>query len=52
MFTEDADFEETLHLVDSTSEYGLTGAVIAQDTYAIEKLKIHWLTVLVILCKR
>lgn len=33
----DADaFEETLHLVDSTSPYALTGAVIAQDRYAIE----------------
>ncbi len=29
-------FDETLKLVDSTSEYALTGAVIAQDRYAIE----------------
>lgn len=29
-------FEETLALVDSTSEYALTGAVIGQDRYAIE----------------
>jgi 1-pyrroline-5-carboxylate dehydrogenase len=29
-------FEETLELVDSTSFYALTGAIIAQDRYAIE----------------
>ncbi|MBW7844521.1 MAG: L-glutamate gamma-semialdehyde dehydrogenase [Bacteroidia bacterium] len=29
-------FEETLHLVNSTSEYALTGAIIAQDRYAID----------------
>lgn len=29
-------FEDTLKLVDSTSPYALTGAVIAQDRYAIE----------------
>jgi 1-pyrroline-5-carboxylate dehydrogenase len=29
-------FEETLELVDSTSNYALTGAIIAQDRYAIE----------------
>lgn len=29
-------FEETLKLVDSTSIYALTGAIIAQDRYAIE----------------
>ena len=29
-------FEETLELVDSTSSYALTGAIIAQDRYAIE----------------
>lgn len=29
-------FEETLELVDSTSPYALTGAVIAQDRYAVE----------------
>ncbi|MBD1427995.1 MULTISPECIES: L-glutamate gamma-semialdehyde dehydrogenase [Sphingobacterium] len=34
---EDAKFEETLKLVDSTSIYALTGSIIAQDRYAIEK---------------
>ncbi|MCY1520054.1 1-pyrroline-5-carboxylate dehydrogenase 1 [compost metagenome] len=34
---DDADFEATLDLIDSTSIYALTGAVIAQDRYAIEK---------------
>lgn len=29
-------FEDTLKLVDSTSPYALTGAVIAQDRYAVE----------------
>ncbi|MGN6402647.1 MAG: L-glutamate gamma-semialdehyde dehydrogenase [Flavisolibacter sp.] len=29
-------YEEALHLVDTTSPYALTGAVIAQDRYAIE----------------
>lgn len=29
-------FEETLKLVDTTSPYALTGAVIAQDRYAVE----------------
>ncbi len=29
-------FEETLILVDSTSEYALTGSIIAEDRYAIE----------------
>jgi 1-pyrroline-5-carboxylate dehydrogenase len=29
-------FEETLHLVDTTSAYALTGAIIAQDRYAVE----------------
>ncbi len=29
-------FEETLHLVDTTSPYALTGSVIAQDRYAVE----------------
>ncbi len=33
---DDNKFEETLELVDSTSIYALTGAVIAQDRYAIE----------------
>ncbi len=30
------EWEETLELLDRTSEYGLTGAVFAQDRYAIE----------------
>ena len=34
---EDEKFEETLELVDSTSIYALTGSIIAQDRYAIEK---------------
>ena len=33
---EDAKWEETLELVDATSEYALTGAVFSQDRYAIE----------------
>jgi len=33
---EDAKFSETLDLVDSTSPYALTGAVIAQDRAAVE----------------
>lgn len=33
---DDSKFEETLTLVDSTSIYALTGAIIAQDRYAIE----------------
>lgn len=33
---DDAKWEETLELVDSTSEYALTGAVFSQDRYAIE----------------
>lgn len=40
---EDEEFENMLHLVDTTSEYALTGAIIAQDTYVIEKMK-HALT--------
>jgi 1-pyrroline-5-carboxylate dehydrogenase len=32
----DDQFESTLHLVDQTSEYALTGAIIAQDRYAID----------------
>lgn len=31
---EDADYEETLKLVDSSTKYALTGALFAQDTYA------------------
>ena len=37
LYVYDAEkFEETLALVDSTSVYALTGAIIAQDRYAIE----------------
>ena len=32
---DEADFEQTLELVDTTSPYALTGAVFAQDRYAI-----------------
>ena len=34
---EDADWAETLQLVDGTSEYALTGAVFSRDRYAIEE---------------
>lgn len=34
---EDKDWEQTLELVDQTSIYALTGAVIAQDRYAIDQ---------------
>jgi 1-pyrroline-5-carboxylate dehydrogenase len=34
------NYEEALELVDSTSPYALTGAVIAQDRYAVE-LAVH-----------
>lgn len=34
---EDDAFEDTLHLVDNTSAYALTGSVIANDRYAIER---------------
>ena len=34
---EDDQWEETLQLVDSTSEYALTGAVMSQDRYSIEQ---------------
>ncbi len=34
---EDAEWSETLKLVDSTSEYGLTGAVLSADRYAIDE---------------
>ncbi|MFA7446716.1 MAG: L-glutamate gamma-semialdehyde dehydrogenase, partial [Flavobacteriaceae bacterium] len=33
---DDNKWEETLELVDSTSEYALTGAIFSQDRYAIE----------------
>jgi len=37
IYTYDANnFEETLAMVDSTSPYGLTGAIIAQDREAVE----------------
>jgi len=34
---EDDAWEETLHLVDETSEYALTGAVLSEDRYALEQ---------------
>jgi 1-pyrroline-5-carboxylate dehydrogenase len=34
---EDDKWEETLELVDTTSEYALTGAVFSKDRYAIEQ---------------
>ncbi len=34
---EDKDWEKTLHLVDETSDYALTGAVFSEDRYALEK---------------
>ena len=34
---EDAKWEETLKLVDTTSEYALTGAIFSKDRYAIEQ---------------
>ncbi|NNM16948.1 MAG: L-glutamate gamma-semialdehyde dehydrogenase [Croceitalea sp.] len=34
---DDKDWSNTLKLVDGTSEYALTGAVLAQDRYAIEE---------------
>ena len=34
---EDEDFSKTLKLVDETSEYALTGAIIATDRYAIDE---------------
>ncbi len=37
---EDADFSATLKLVDETSVYALTGAIFAQDRYAIEEASI------------
>ena len=37
IYVYDADkFEETIELLDNTSSYALTGAVIAQDRYAVE----------------
>ncbi len=34
---EDDQWEETLHLVDGTSEYALTGAVFSHDRYALDQ---------------
>ena len=34
---DDSKWEETLLLVDKTSEYGLTGAVFSEDRYALEQ---------------
>lgn len=34
---EDAQWEETLKLIDTTSEYALTGAIFSQNRYAIEE---------------
>lgn len=34
----DEDFEETLDLCDKTSPYALTGAIFAQDRYALDKM--------------
>ncbi|MDF0708123.1 L-glutamate gamma-semialdehyde dehydrogenase [Flagellimonas okinawensis] len=34
---EDKDWSDTLKLVDGTSEYGLTGAVLSADRYAIDE---------------
>lgn len=34
---EDTDFSKTLKLVDETSEYALTGAIMATDRYAIDE---------------
>jgi 1-pyrroline-5-carboxylate dehydrogenase len=37
---EDAEFDQILETVDQTSIYALTGSIIAQDRYAIEKASI------------
>ena len=37
---EDANWEETLKLVDATSDYALTGAIFSKDRYAIEQATI------------
>ena len=34
---EDKDYSKTLKLVDETSEYALTGAILATDRYAIDE---------------
>ena len=33
----DSEFDKTLSLVDKTSEYALTGAILANDRYVVEK---------------
>ena len=33
----DSDIDKTLDLVDKTSEYALTGAILANDRYIVEK---------------
>src|SRR5690606_31130454 len=35
------DFEATMKLVNTTGDYALTGAIISQDRYAIEKATKH-----------
>jgi 1-pyrroline-5-carboxylate dehydrogenase len=35
----DTEWKQTLTLVDETSAYALTGAIFAQDTYALEEAK-------------
>lgn len=37
---EDNDFEKTLELIDTTSNYALTGAILAQDRYVLEQATI------------
>jgi 1-pyrroline-5-carboxylate dehydrogenase len=37
---EDSDFEKTLTLIDTTSSYALTGAILAQDRYVLEQATI------------
>jgi 1-pyrroline-5-carboxylate dehydrogenase len=37
---EDKDFEKTLKILDETSIYALTGAIFAQDRYAIEQASV------------
>ncbi len=37
---EDADWEKTLEILDSTSEYALTGAIFSGDRYVIDKATI------------
>ena len=37
---EDEEFDNVLQLVDTTSKYALTVAIIAHDIYAIEKMKV------------